>query len=435
MGLQDMDITTKKYNLLYLWLKSFGIINQCTGKLVQAVLCSVLLAALVVLVLVLGLGTSMLLSKLQMTLLAQTVGIGTLLIYMLVALLSNLYGVFFLTVIWRIIAAQALQRTQPLSEIFSSSVWPTLYQFIAAIVLSIPCIIVFAILALAARTSSVVLILGLVLTFFIAVRLCYSFVAIAVDNKGPIEGIVTSWQLTAGNNYIDALLMCVMLAGSMLLLEAIFIAVGYGFYVLIPLHFANSFSLAHISPLWWIVGLILGLLGIFYYLAMMAFWVLVFLNRNAQGTAVPTQEETNPIFIPLPELEVPIHDAAAKPSMSVSSASTQPSNPSPSANKQEDLLASHQTPQLEGLEVIQTSVNTTEEDSKEITQHLHQVYTPRSKDSVKTGEEDRMPTILFDDELAKQFQSPDAPLTPPTNGSSELNKEKPIKRSPDEDLE
>ncbi len=400
-----MDITMKKHNLLRLWLESFAVINQCTGKLIKTILCLVLLIALVVAVLALGIGTSALLEKMQMTLLARTVGFGTALLYILAMLVSNLCGLFFITVVWQIVSTHVLQYKQPLSETFSSSVWPTLYQFIAAIILAIPCMIAFAILALGARITPVLLVLGAILVFLIGVRFCYSFIAIAIDNKGPIEGIVHSWNMTAGKNYTDALLMCVMMVASMALLEGFFLLVFYALYTLIPLYFAASFNLAHPSLIWYLLGFVLLVLTAFYYFAMLAFPVLVFLNRTSQEHLAEQEEPKDTIFIPLPELDTP---AQAEPS--ISSSQQQQAVPLESgtfaANQAElssesDKLHAHA---IEGLEITKTSVNTSDEDTNNITQQLHKVYTPRPDDIVQYDNEDRMPTILFDDELAKQLQ-------------------------------
>ena len=59
---------------------------------------------------------------------------------------------------------------------------------------------------------------------------------------------------------------------------------------------------------------------------------------------------------------------------------------------------------MDMLGIKKTSVNTTEAETNDLSQHLQQVYTPREKDIVQHQEEDRMPTILFDDDLAKQLE-------------------------------
>ncbi len=386
-----MDIN-KKQNLLRLWLESFVVVNQCTGKLIKAVLCLLLVVAVILTILILGMGGTAVLNHLQMMGTSQMVGIGTGLLYMASSLLGNLLCLFFMTVIFQIIATHVLQVKQPLTETFSSSVWPTIYQIVASLLLAIPAIIVSIILAILSKGSPWAGLIGIILITFLSVRICYSFIAIAVDNKGPIEGLVHSWNLTKGSNYMDALLMCLMLVGSVLLLYAIIFGLGYALYIAIPLYFPNSFNLTHPSLIWWLLLLVLIVLGIFYYMALLAFPILVYLNRSAQENPIKQQQtKDDEIFIPLPELETPGTPQAA------------PVNPDPSAQTN---AHNTQTPPagMEMLGVTKTSVNTTEAETNDLSQHLDQVYTPRDKEIAQHKEEDRMPTILFDDELAKQLE-------------------------------
>ena len=388
-----MDIN-KKQNLLRLWLESFVVVNQCTGKLIKAVLCLLVVVAVILTILILAMGGTAVLNHLQMMANPQIAGIGTGLLYMGSSLLGNLLFLFFMTVIFQIIATQVLQVKQPLTETFSSSVWPTIYQIVASFLLVIPVVIASIILAVLTKGNQWAGLIGLILIAFLSVRICYSFIAIAVDNKGPIEGLVHSWNLTKGSNYVDALLMCLMLVGSVFLLYALMFGLGYVLYIAIPLYFPNSFNLAHPSLIWWLLLLVLMVLGIFYYMALLAFPILVYLNRNAQENPVKQQQtKDDEIFIPLPELETP-GTAQAAPSP------VTPQTPTPAETPHT------QTPPagMEILGVTKTSVNTTEAETNDLSQHLDQVYTPRDKEIAQHKEEDRMPTILFDDELAKQLE-------------------------------
>ncbi len=380
-----MDIN-KKQNLLRLWLESFVVVNQCAGKLIKAVLCLLVVVAVILTILILAMGGTALLNHLQMMATSKITGVGTGLLYMASSLLCHLLSLFFMTVVFQIIATHVLQVKQPLTETFSSSVWPTIYQIVAGFLLVIP--IVIASIIVWAGPIAVILIA------LIAVRICYSFIAIAVDNKGPIEGLVHSWNLTKGSNYVDALLMCLMLVGSVLLFYALLFGLGYALYIAIPLYFPNSFNLAHPSLIWWLLLLVLMVLGIFYYVAVLAFPILVYLNRNAQENPVKQQQtKDDEIFIPLPELETPGTAQAAP-------APVTPQTPTPAETPHT------QTPPagMEMLGVTKTSVNTTEAETNDLSQHLDQVYTPRDKEIAQHKEEDRMPTILFDDELAKQLE-------------------------------
>ena len=56
------------------------------------------------------------------------------------------------------------------------------------------------------------------------------------------------------------------------------------------------------------------------------------------------------------------------------------------------------------VQVTQSSIQTDDTETETLSEHLNQVYTPKPEDIVQYGDEDRMPTILFDDEMAKQLQ-------------------------------
>lgn len=411
-----MEITAKKINLLRLWVESFSVVNRCTGKLVMAILCSVLLLGLAVGVVLLGFGTSALLAHFQMAVLAKSVGFVTLLIYFICALLGNCYSLFFMTVCWQIVAAEALGQRRPLSEFFSGSILPTLYQVVAALLLMIPYIVVVIVLAFLTRVPFL-MILVMIAVGLLAVRICYSFIAIAVANKGPIEGLQLSWQMTTGMNYVDALLMCVTAMASVLLVEGVLFGIGYALYVNIPLHFAQGFSLAHLSFIWYLAGFVLAVILLFVFFALMTFPVLVFLNRYAPLMPNAQNKEDENIFIPLPELELPQGNTQVnKPIQEVAPATPEvPQDMKPlEAEPQPSTAATQQSVPppppapavmqgLEDLQVMHASVHTGEEDVNEITQHLNKVYTPKQEHLVQAGDEDRMPTILFDDEMAKEL--------------------------------
>lgn len=425
-----MNITMQKHSLLRLWLESFKVVNRCTGKLLSVIIISVVLFALIAGVLVLAIGTSGVLAALQMGKAAQAVGMGAALAYLLFVLATNIYGVIFYTVCWRVVANQAVEETQPLAEMFSSSVMPALYQIVAGVLLAIP-FMFLGIMAALLKSSALMAIVMVVLFFTVGVRLCYSFIAMAVAGKGPIEGFIHSWKMTAGKNYVDALLMLVMTIGSVLLMYSFFGAIGYGLFVMIPLHFAGSFSLAHPSFIWILVALLLGVLAVFWYFVIITFPVLVFINRNAMLFDARDMGKDN-TFVPLPALELP--DIQPNPEHMQQAESTirapqlteealrtvQTDAPKPTPVSNNPIPAPNPAPKptakpapsLEGLEISQSSINTSEEDSNTLSEHLNKVYTPKAEDVVQYGDEDRMPTILFDDEMAKQLQENQAQYTP-----------------------
>ena len=427
-----MEITNQRISLLRLWVESFSVINRCTGKLIGAVLCSVLLLGLVIGIILVGFGTSALFAHLQMAILAKSLGIATLVVYILFILLSNFYGIFFMTVCWQIIGAEALGQKRPLSEFFSGSIFPTLSQIAAAFILLVPYIVVLIVLAFLIRYP-LLMILVMFAIGLLAVRLCYSFLSMALANKGPIEGLQLSWQMTAGNHYVDSLLMCVMTVGSFLLVEAVLVAIGYALYINIPLHFAQSFSLAHLSLVWYVAGFVLTLILVFAFFSLMAFPVLVFLNRHAQFAPTNTKPTEENIFIPLPELEIPSSTLKT-----ASQSTSQEVHPVEDAQQgafqpQERALppappATDHLQNLDELQITHASVHTDTTDVHDISEHLDKVYTPKPEDLVQYGDEDRMPTILFDEDMEKQLKesapkpTDTKPNNPPEDGPVKMSK-------------
>ncbi len=421
-----MNITQERHSLVKLWLASLQIVNRCTGKLLWVILISIVLCVLAGVVMVLAIGTSGAVGALQMGRTGQVASLGAALIYFVFSLAINLYGIVFFTVCCRLIANQALEEKQSLPETFSSSVLPSIYQIAAGFLLAIPMVFVGIIAAILARVSPVLTVLFMLALFFVVgVRLCYGFIAIAVGGKGPIEGIVHSWKMTAGKNFIDALLMILMLIGSVVLMYAFFGAIGYGLFIYIPLHFANSFSLAHPSLIWILLALVLGVIALFWYFVLLAFPVLVFLNRNAVLFDPRNGKDTT--FVPLPALELPDIHPNPNPEHMQQAESTlrtpvvtdeelhavQPQQPTPAPTpKPVGKQQPQAMPSLDGLGVSKSSINTSETDAQNLSEHLDQVYKPKPEDVVQYVDEDRMPTILFDDEMAKQLQDNQAQFAP-----------------------
>ena len=399
-----MNMNEKKENLIKLWLYSFAVVNRSVGKLMAVILFSLVLVFLVTVVLALSMGTAGVLAQAHMMALSKTVGIGALVVYFLVMLGSNLYGLFFTTVCWRILGAQAEENPLPLMEAFSSSVKPAIYQFAAALLLAIPFLIV-GVLAALLRNTALTLIVMIALFLTVGIRLCYSFISIAIADKGPLEGFTCSWNLTAGKEgYVDALLMCLMTVGTVVLIELFYAAIGYTAFMMIPTHFANGFSLAHLSAGWILAALVLLLLGVFVYFVALTFPVVVFLNRYALGNGISFEKDTT--FVPLPGLtlpeiaENPAHAQEEQSTMRMPKPTLQAMKPQP--------IKKQEKPEVQ---VLQASINTTDAEAENLSEHLDKVYTPKPEDIVQYGDEDRMPTILFDEDMAKQLQANQDQLT------------------------
>ena len=395
-----MNITEKKENLFTLWLYSFSVVNRSVGKLVAVVLFSIFLFLVAMGIFVLCFGAAGVLAQFNAMALSKTASVGALVAYLLFILGCNVYGLFFVTVCWRVLGAQAEEQPIPLSEAFSSSIMPTLYQLGGAVVLVVPMMIVVAIVAFL-RSPALMLLVMLAFFFTVGIRLCYSFISMAVANKGPLEGFVCSWNMTKGKGYVDALLMCLMTMGTVLLMELLFVGIGYGAFMLSPTHFAQGFSLAGLSAGWILADILFLLIGIFVYFVAITFPVVVFLNRHAVASGVSFEKDTT--FVPLPGLTLP--DISDNPAHAQTSQTTihVPTEEGPQTvpTQKSPVQPAHKTPEVQ---VTQSSIHTNEEDTADLSEHLDQVYTPKPEDVVQYGDEDRMPTILFDDEMAKQLQ-------------------------------
>ena len=392
-----MNITQHKYSLLELCAESFRVISRCAARLLLVyIIATALLCATQMLTRALGIPSP---TNSMAILSSPQIGI--------LYLFNNLVIAFMLTVCIRIISAQVKNENLPLFEIFSSSVVPTLFLIVAGILGFVAGGIVFAIVILlssilASLLNSTVLYILLLGGFmlFVCVRFCYSSIAIAIEGKGPISGYVHSWKMTRGN-CADTLAMLGIVCVMFLPLTLFFMAIVYAGYILIPLYFANSFNLAHPSPLWMLVGGIISMIFFMFSLIILAFVVLVFINRNAMASGISFERDTT--FVPLPGFTLP--DVSDNPAHAQQAETTMPI---PKEEAQQALQTPQQTeqptPTVPELKVTQASIQTDDTETEDLSEHLNQVYTPKPEDIVQYGDEDRMPTILFDDEMAKQLQ-------------------------------
>ena len=369
----------EQHNLARLLIESFALLNRCGGALAGYILVLLLfLAAEIALVWVAGIPLFIL------------------------KLLNYVVSAYFAIVLLRIFGAKAEQTDESVSNSFSASVFPAVYMVVFNIFYGI-CWVVFGLLvAFFFRGSSFVAdwtmqimtgtatgatYVSIVLTvlaiaavpIYVGARLLYAPVAIAIREQGPIEAILYSFQLTSGTRVLTSL-------GAMLiimLLPMLFVGtVLYGGYVAIPLYFADSFNLAQLSPVW--IGVFVGL-GILYcaiLLALPAFLVLVFLNQD--------YGHNRDSFTPQAELKLNSRETQV---FGVDNNILPPGVGN--IVRPEDVAQ---------VEVVKSSVSANAEDGV-TQQHLQQVYQPKPEDLVQYAEEeDRMPTILFDDNMARQIE-------------------------------
>ncbi len=381
-----MNITQERYSLLELWLESFRVINRCVGKLLGLVLLAVIVAA------VMSGSFTWIMHKLQTGYSASTVlpFVGMAIALSLFYNLSWLFGWVLLT---RVISDQATQEHLPFYELASSSIIPTLKLLVAGILFAIPLSLVGGLISFLPGGKILSFLFLFAIGITLGVRLIYTFMAIALKEQGPVSGFSYSWKLTKGA-YIDTLLMCIVNVLTVMLVQALLFLLLYAMYTLIPLKFADSFSLAHLSPIWWSAAGVFGIIAFFLYVIPMAFPVLVFINRSAVLMDVRSVGgETT--FVPLPDL-----DLTEVPTTSPEHAQMAQSTGAPSAQH------------LEEWQVSQSSVNTSDTEVSSLSEHLDKVYKPQQEDVIQYADEDRMPTILFDDEMAKQLEENQAKFAP-----------------------
>ncbi len=420
-----MDITAKNYNLLRLWIESFVTTNKCTGQYIKVGLCLLVLFVAIMAVVGIGLNSLSVVQNFSIGSFQQILKSGAFALSLAGGLFINIFSLFAWTIQWQIAAAHLQQRKRPLVEVFSAAVWPTLCMIAVFALFWIPLLVLGFFTSALVMLSPILYLLIMLLIALFAVRLCYVAPAVMVDHKGPIEAIIHSWNLTSGTDYLDALGMGVISFLSTLFIEVLLILLIYAAYVGIPLYFPNSFNLAHPSLIWWLIALVIGVLTVFYFVSIWNYPLHVYLNRNAMQTGPAPAEKSDEIFIPLPELDNPA-PANVQPTLQ------------PEASTQQAAVVQHADPNqsqkmetldMSSLGIKNTSVNMTETDTHAIDQHLNQVYTQKPEEVIQQAEEDRMPTIVFDDDLAKQLekdvhnvQEPPKPNTNPGDDSVHLSK-------------
>lgn len=371
-----MNITGEKQNLMQLWLKSFVILNRCTGKLLLLVAASVFLLALFVL---------------AMLLIAQQV--PSRMVQLLGLLGMWLWSAFVATVFMQLVQTVSQEEQQPLTELFSASVLPAFNLLAANLILSVP----LALLGLAGRLLPAGIlwmpVLQLVLLLWVGVRIVYYPCAVALRHKSPLESFKYSWKLTAGR-YGRTLLMCIMWTLTLVILTGVISTV---LALVAPEVLRGQLmggSLSWLTISGYLAGMIVAAL---LYTVPFIFPILVFLNTDAQVLV-----QTDHTFVPLPTLTLPQTKQNPVHAQQADATFKTPTQPAPDPKREE----------LKGLDVMQTSVNTGEKDAPDLEQHLEKVYKPQKEDVMEYINEDRMPTILFDDDMAKLLQENNAQLAP-----------------------
>ncbi len=287
---------------------------------------------------------------------------------------------FLAILLCRVLAAKADNFGESFSNSLSASVFPALYLLLFNLIIGffgfLLALVFVPILRYSGTTG--LIILGLIGWFF-SVRLSFVMPALALRDQGPVRAILYSWEMTRGLKNFFKTFFVIFLCG---LLPTLFIlAVSRVLYVAIPLYFADSFNLAELTPPWYAVGGIC-VLGVFLTACWgLATFLLYFLNCD--------YGENRSSFTPMPEAKL----ASQTTQVFGENNNVLPPGIGKTVTKED----------VENVTVVKSSVKTVADDN-EFKEHLNQVYQPKPEDFVQYDEEDRMPTILFDDEMAKQIE-------------------------------
>ncbi len=270
-------------------------------------------------------------------------------------LLALMYAVLV-----KILASRALNDNLNLSDMFASSVLTAIYLTVYWVLYHGAMFWVSVLSGMATRAPWYLELPVDLFLAYLSIRLFFLPMAIVLRDQDPISALRYTWDLT-GSFFLRSFLACLLMGLFWLICMLV---IGRGLYVAIPTYFSDSFDLANLSLVWKGVFGGIALCYVFFGLSMFAFRVLVFLNLDLSETPTARVE-------PLP-----------------------------------DVQAVTETTQLdEGvpLQLSKTSVKTQPDTT--FSQQLDQVYTPMKEDtSSESPEEDRMPTIVFDNEMAKEIE-------------------------------
>ncbi len=334
------------HSLLALFIESFRVTNRAFGRIIT--FCIISIVGVVLLQLLLFISVPLL----------------------CVEILNGVFSAFLAVLLIKIIAAQAEGDLASIWDLMSASLLPAVYMIIFSLLLGIVSLVGNLLTVVILHTFSWIGALILIpIVLFIFARIILAVPAIALRDMGPMHAIAYSWELTSGHVFR----MLVALFLSVVFPWLCIAGILYGLYTLIPLYFANSFDILHLSAAWWITFALLAVLVGFVFLSMQSFFILIFLNLDFTEGA-----ETSSQVLQAPQ----IHDNGTALSTGAAKAAKTTDTPN--------------------VQVLKASVKThTSDDS--LDKHLDAVYQPVPQNEIIQTEEDRMPTIVFDDSMAAQI--------------------------------
>lgn len=365
-----MDFKKKPFNLFTLWVESFKLANNTFGALVLLVFLLLVFIAFALTTIVI-VSTKLVLPGAMTT--PFLAGISTFTLIMIASYIA--YFIFPCTLI-NMVSARANKVGTALPECFWKALIPSFYLLLASLVIGIPTVIIQWLIR-SAGFSNMGLILMAVLVFGIYVPSAFTAPAIALRGENPVSAIRYSMDLVFRRYFRTAiLLVSVWLAPFV----GLALAVG-GLVVGIPLFFAGSFDITNLTLGWYIVFLAAALVYIFSLYFAFTANTLLFLNLdhgfNRDGFEISDA--------------VKLAGKSSTTALPVTAGM-------PVARPKDDILNPNE--QVGMLTTVSPETN-----EMNVDEHLNQVYSP---DNVKVQqymhqEEDRMPTILFDDEMAKEM--------------------------------
>lgn len=308
-------------------------------------------------------------------------------IYVLPGLLAKVLGTViqaFLTV-WliKILGARAEQTGEGVFDLAFRSILPSIYWLLIAVVLGfltgMLLVALNAVLALLlpATGFSWMILFGVLPIFLLYTPIVFILIAVALRDEGPVSAVQAGFSLF-WHHPVQA--FCTMI---MALLETsgVTCALIWAFYMGIPLYFSESFNLAHLDPVWYGVFAAALILYMLAWIGGLAFFVVTFLNLDyAQNRGSFEEEQPTAEQIQLQQ------------DMAQMERALPPAQPA-------------QTASVEELAVTTASIRLAT-DTEEVKEHLDAVYSPENAkvQEYMHQEEDRMPTILFDEDMAKELE-------------------------------
>jgi len=279
-------------------------------------------------------------------------------------LVSALIGIMLPLALIKIIASKIEKTGLTAWESLMSSALQAIYFFLSSLILAIPAMLIL-VGAMLSRSALVVLVayilLGLAMFPFMFVQH-----AIALRDEGPVSSLVYSWKLTTahfGRVFLSIFTILLLFIVGILAIICLI-------KVFLPQLFINpamlQIQLMMLPKIYVFLGGIVAMaLYAFILLSIQAIFTVLFLNLDYCHRQVKTREHDTPRV----KATVGIVDSVVQePEVKVKYAS----------------VASEAT--------------------EDTIQHLEKVYNPQEHvPQILEQEEDRMPTILFDEDMAKQL--------------------------------